>query len=450
MTRRNFLKTTSIVTAGLLLPSSAFSDSLDFNQIQFDADLYNANNAQTIMIFLYGGPSELAANITNIEEIKLESESSYDYFNGVTPTTNGFWEESGGTIMEELLASQDMNIFRTCYSQIRDGDGNKSHASCVHQNQRGIMFDDDSKSGIFTILANTLYKNGVIDENTKLPFITMEGDSTFFNSPEFTLETFLRPNSLSADLNNPYERRYDDAWFYYTQEERAANPDAYKDNRASLDLAMDELAQKNNPNNKIKENFSKRVELEKFIDDIKDLESPIEYPNNGFADKLQSAIKILVKNPDTKIISLGSGGLGDWDDHSDARDYQTRMRDLFEALKSAMAHIKAEKKEGNINIMVWGDFGRGVNLNNSFGWDHGNLQNVYMLGGKNYFNHLGVVGETKLVKTGEVNRLYLQPSDESYWFEPSSVAATLYKIYGITNPEYITEGYSPIEAGLLS
>ena len=52
MTRRNFLKTTSIVTAGLLLPSSAFSDSLDFNQIQFDADLYNANNAQTIMMHL--------------------------------------------------------------------------------------------------------------------------------------------------------------------------------------------------------------------------------------------------------------------------------------------------------------------------------------------------------------------------------------------------------------
>ncbi len=450
MTRRNFLRTTSLATAGLLLPSTAAADEIDFSQIVFDKDIYTSNNAQTIMIFLYGGPSELAGNVTNLEEIKQESQSDYDnYFGRITSTEHGFWKESAGDIMEELLLSEDMNLFRTCFSQIREDNNNKSHDSCVSQNQTGLM-QNNAAPGIFTNIAQVLYTQGVINENTKLPFITMEGSSTFFSAPTYTLETFLRANALNENLDNPYERRYANSWFYYSREERDANPDTYRDLRASLDLEMDQLAQMNNPDNKIKENFDKRVELEAFINSIKDLESPVSYPNNSFADKMQTAIKILVKNPDTKIVSLGSGGLGGWDDHSDGREYQDRMNDLFEAIKSAMAHIKAEGKDGNINIMVWGDFGRGVNLNNSFGWDHGNLQNVYMFGGKNYFNHVGVVGETKLVKTGDVNRLYLYPADDSYWFEPSSVAATLYKIYGITNPEYLTGGYGGIEAGLLN
>jgi len=46
--------------------------------------------------------------------------------------------------------------------------------------------------------------------------------------------------------------------------------------------------------------------------------------------------------------------------------------------------------------------------------------------------------------TGEVNRLYLQPKEGSYWFEPMSIAATLYKIYGIENPEIMTDNYPVI------
>ena len=125
------------------------------------------------------------------------------------------------------------------------------------------------------------------------------------------------------------------------------------------------------------------------------------------------------------------------------------MEDLFETLAVAVEHIKAEGKINNINIMVWGDFGRNVNLNSSFGWDHGNLQNLFVIGGTNYFNHVGVVGETELESTGAINRLYLKPTADSYWFEPASVGATLYSIYGITNPEYLTGGHPPIAAGLM-
>ena len=104
-----------------------------------------------------------------------------------------------------------------------------------------------------------------------------------------------------------------------------------------------------------------------------------------------------------KVISLVSGGLGGWDDHNEARDYVARMESLFAALSSAMKHIKAEAKDGNINICVFGDFGRNVNLNSALGWDHGNNQNLFLLAGKNYFNHVGVVGETKLDNSGTLN-----------------------------------------------
>ncbi len=93
--------------------------------------------------------------------------------------------------------------------------------------------------------------------------------------------------------------------------------------------------------------------------------------------------------------------------------------------------------------MVFSEFGRNVNLNSANGWDHGNLQNVYIFGGTNYFSHQGVVGETR-IETSIFNRIWQKPTEDSYWFEPLSIASTIYKLYGITNPEYLTGGYYPI------
>ncbi len=448
MKRRSFLKTISAVTAGLLLPQSKARAAIDFSSVAFNSSIYNANRPQLIMVFLYGGPSELAGNLTNINAIKAASQSDYDdYFRGITATAHNFWQEAGGTAMESLMSSSDLNVFRTCYSQLREDAGNRSHGECVSQNQRGVMHDNDS-AGVFSILAQTLYSKGVINENTKLPFITMEGESNFFTSPTFTLSSFLKPTAISSDLSNPYQRASENAWFYYTHAEQ--DVDGYDEQRAALDIAMDTLAQSYNTAGKIKENFSKRVELEAFIKNIQNVTLPsgIEYPENGFADRLKAAVNILANNADTKVISVGSEGLGGWDDHNEARDYTSRMESLFESLSVAMQHIKRLNRQNNISIMVWGDFGRNVNLNNALGWDHGNLQNVYILGGRNYFNHVGVVGNTVLSQSS-ATRMYSHPANGSYWFEPASVAATIYRIFGITNPAYLTGGHGVIGGGLL-
>jgi len=39
----------------------------------------------------------------------------------------------------------------------------------------------------------------------------------------------------------------------------------------------------------------------------------------------------------------------------------------------------------------------------------------------------------------------MKPKPGTYQFEPLSIAATLYKIYGIENPEELTGGYGPID-----
>ncbi len=449
MKRREFIKLSLATGTVLFSPMLLTAAKVDISRVQFNANTYHSNGAQTIMIFLYGGPSELSGNLTNIEEIKKASQSNYNnYFRSITPTANHFWQEAGGSFMETLLSSSDLNLFRTCYSAYRDERNNKSHGTCVAQNQRGDFREEGA--GIFTTLAQILEKNGVINENSVLPFITMEGESVFYARGDKPLSGYLSPVGINQDLDNPYARLRNNRWFYYTEKEREV-PD-YEDNTtAAINHKMDMLAQFKNKEGQIKEAFKKRAKLDKFIKQVKEKTLPagITYPNNNaFGEKLKTAINILSSNPDTKIISLGSDGLGGWDDHNDARDYVVRMERLFSALSAAMAHIKAEGKEDNISIMIFGDFGRNVNLNSDFGWDHGNNQNFFLLGGKGYFNALGVVGETELHNTNRLNRLYLKPKASSYSFEPLAIAATLYKIYGIENPEILTGGHQAIEAGL--
>jgi hypothetical protein len=449
MKRRNFIKLSLATGAILFAPKLSSAADVDISKVRFNANTYKANSAQTIMIFLYGGPSELSGNLTNIEEIKKASQSNYDnYFRGITPTANHFWQEAGGSFMESLVASGDLNVFRTCFSTQREEQNNKSHGECVAQNQRGAFREEGA--GIFTTLAQILAQQGLINENTILPFITMEGESALYAKGDKPLLGYLNPVGINQSLDNPYEREGDNRWFYYTQKEREV--ENYEQNTtATINAKMDALAQAQNQEGAIKEAFKKRAKLESFINQIKTRPLPdgVSYPDdNAFADKLKTAITILSANPDTKIISLGNDGLGGWDDHNEARDYVRRMEKLFSALLAAMTHIKAEGKEQNISIMIFGDFGRNVNLNSALGWDHGNNQNFFLLGGKGYFNHLGVTGETTLYNPNQLNRLYLQPTSSSYHFEPLSIAATLYKIYGIENPEVLTGGYGPIEAGL--
>jgi len=66
MNRRDFLKLSLCAGCSSLIPAFprlAAAGPLD--AVNFDIGTYSKNTPQTIMVFLYGGPSELAGNFTN-------------------------------------------------------------------------------------------------------------------------------------------------------------------------------------------------------------------------------------------------------------------------------------------------------------------------------------------------------------------------------------------------
>ncbi len=121
MNRRDFLKYAGISGASVFVPSSLNLVSLYKNAsaaVQYDQASIMTPPAvmpQVINIFLYGGPSELAGNLTNIADIENNSQNSYEnVFNGITQPTsggglitpNGFWSGAGGDEMEFMLNRQ--------------------------------------------------------------------------------------------------------------------------------------------------------------------------------------------------------------------------------------------------------------------------------------------------------------------------------------------------------
>jgi hypothetical protein len=447
ITRRQFIKSAGLLGLALSLP-------IPFTKRELHAALLDNINYKTpstlpqiIHIFLYGGPSELAGNLTNIAQINENSQNAYP--SSLDPenvdndiTTNMFWGQAGGDIMETLLADKYMSIYRTIN---RVKDDSKAHGRSVTQNLVGNL--DLFNPGIATTLAailemyNPLGKS--IDELV-LPFVSLEGESTVFNLGNLDISQVLRPVTLDSNFKNPYERAKN--WYVDDSDDET--------NNNKLDqLAQSVSAKYKKKYGKIIEAFSKRSELEEFISSRFNSDSvdadlpidpltgqPIQYPSSNFGNRLKSAVSLAIGNPDTMFISLGSGGLGGWDDHSDALDdYPARMNGLMVALQVAVQHMTL-KSADNIVINVFGDFGRNVNLNNSGGWDHGNNQNLYTLGGWGIPGRaMGkLVGKTKRIGTSKQNRQFTSPTSSSYQCEPFAIASTIFKYFGVQNPQILT------------
>ncbi|MGD8992235.1 MAG: DUF1501 domain-containing protein [Desulfobacterales bacterium] len=445
MTRRQFLKVAGIGGLSLTVPpmvwknevQAALPDTLNY--------VAPAMMPQIIHIFLYGGPSELAGNLTNIEEIAANSQNPYpasldpDNANNDI-TANNFWGSAGGDIMEQLLANAEMSVYRTI-NRIKDD--SKAHGRSISQNLVGNL--DLSNPGIATTLAAVLEKfnpfGKAVDE-LLLPFVTFEGDSRVFSPGDLDIAPALRPLALDANFNNPYTRSENNFL-------NAVNDQKLEDLAQATSNLFPQFEKVNNA-------FIKRSELADFIESSFNSETIIEelpidpdsgqkiqYPNTNFGNRLRAAVSLAIKNPESLFISLGSGGLGGWDDHSDSLTrYPGRIQRLMEALQVACRHLTLAKvnNDNNICINVFGDFGRNVNLNDSSGWDHGNNQNLYTCGGANIPDRaLGkLVGKTQRIGTAFQNRQFTSPTDDSYQCEPFAIASTLFKYFGVQNPEVLT------------
>ncbi len=452
ITRRQFLKTAGICGLSLALPpfiwkeqvQAALPDNLEY--------VTPAVMPQIIHIFLYGGPSELAGNLTNIGEIRANSQNPYP--GSLNPdnanndiTLNKFWGNAGGTIMEEMLANGEMSIYRTIN---RLKDDSKAHGRSIAQNLKGNL--DLSKAGIATTLAGIIDKFNPFApkqvDDLLLPFVTFEGNSTVFSQGDLDIPLPLRPLALDANFNNPYAR--------------SNNTFLDANNNNTNDLKLEDLAKAESnlfPQfEKVNNAFIKRAELADFIDNsfnsakiIEDLPvdpdtgQKVQYPDTNFGRRLLAAVSLAIKNPESLFISMGSGGLGGWDDHSDSLTrYPGRIRLLFDALQVASRHLMLTEAN-NIVINVYGDFGRNVNVNDSNGWDHGNNQNLYTIGGADIAERIlgKLVGKTQRIGTPFRNRQFTSPTSDSYQCEPFAIASTIYKYFGVQNPELIN-GELPI------
>lgn len=503
MRRRAFIKALGIgsLGAGLGYSLPVFANTklskADYSVLDhLDALAYNPSSSvdkipRVITVFLSGGASELAGNLSNIGEINQTSVNPYGPqfdpgASNTVVTTNALWRGAGGDIMEEMLANKQMSIYRTV-NRIKDN--SRSHGPSVTQNLVGNL--DQSNPGIGTSIARLLMMHNELGqplfagkplEELMFPIVSFHGENPLYQLGNANISPTLRPVTLSYNLNNPFRRSRN-----------------YRFNQStfdSFDGSLDKLAQKVSRQHKslsdISDSFARRKAQGDSIDQVLSRDKvnlaiehlniallegeKINYDDYGrFGQRVKAAVSLMLNNHETLFASLGSDGLGGWDDHSGALDeYPARMVNLMGAIRAGMRHIEAVKAQGlprfddsgaylnsetifhadNIIIDVFGDFGRIVNLNKPSaqggGWDHGNNQNLYTFGGANIRGDaaLGkIVGRTKRIGAAKTNGQYTSPTDDSYQVEPFSIASTIFSYYGVTNPGVLTGEPAIIESG---
>ncbi len=482
MNRRHFLTKAGAFSLAMAAPSFTRMPGLLSNA--HAATLAEANFAmparlpQVINLFMYGGASELAGNLTNIQEIDAISQNRYPEellqpanMEQGQLTPNGFWRDAGGMSMEAMLASGDMSVYRTI-NRIKDN--TRAHRQSIYSSQKGSLNIDGSPGMGSTIAAVLEANRGQLDGSVQLggktldelvlPFVSFEGSSVAFSAnSDLALPLRLRGLSLNENFDNPYTRADDE----YSSELNAI-------------IRQVESNVMRTRFSKVHGGFELRSRMESLIGGLQTAaDSPLpslplnsvdgspdvdadpdtgylRYPeNNSFSNRLKAAVTLAIENQDTLFISLGDG-LGGWDDHdASIREYAPRMQQLMAALRAAMKHIRyadvsagGQRDTSNIIINVHGDFGRNVNLNNSLGWDHGNNQNLYTFGGHGIRGRgaLGkIVGKTEVFGSANDNRLYTRPTDDSYQAEPMSIAASTFRYFGVSNPTVLTsdDEYNP-------
>ena len=447
MNRRDFLRRSALLGAGATAPTlfgvPAFVGRAAAAPLVDAAD-FGAPSVlpQVINVFLYGGPSELAGNLTNMEQIERNSQNPYPAAlrrsvaeEGGQVTRHGFWADAGGRAMEAMLASGDMSVYRTVHRRKND---TRAHRPSVFSSLKGSLAID-AAPGMGSTLATLLHAHRAELDGSALlggrelsrlvlPFVSFEGSTTAFaTDPDGSLPLALRGLSLDERFDNPYSRARDEQGLeleaLIARVVDSASRARYARVADGLELRRSMEALVGNLQTAAESPLpSPPVGEGGILDpDTDPATGYLRYPeNNRFSGRLKAAVTLAVENPDSLFVTVG-GGLGGWDDHGSAiEDYVPRMRQLMEALRVATKHIRyadrpahgGTRRTDNIVVNVHGDFGRNVNLNDSAGWDHGNNQNLYTFGGAALrpAGALGkVVGRTEVYGKAKENRQYTPP-----------------------------------------
>lgn len=398
MNKRSFLKSVAALGGSALLPSSinplamykAASAAVDYSGATVVAP---AVMPQVINIFLYGGPSELSGNLSNIVNINNNSQNSYEaaFGNRIIAfdaagdgtdgfiTKNGFWRgqartdvgnthldngfSAGGRAMQFMLDNNHMSVYRTLFKEL---DGTRSHRESLLQSFKGSL-DIEGSPGVGTRIAATLFQHrGLFESNTLLadgtgfsdivndlllPFVSFEGDTRAYQQdPNFQIPLLYRGITLDQNFNNPYSRgsNPNDAVLEVlaSNTRTAAYDERYSGAANSFDLR--EFLESKINGIQTAGSLPLPVIDATDPDAVTDAASlglvpgdAIVYPNNNqYTARVRAAVTLALVNPGSLYITVG-GGLGGWDDHNNGIDnYRNRMNSLMEVMKAAVLHIK--------------------------------------------------------------------------------------------------------------
>jgi len=406
MNKRSFLKSVAALGGSALLPSSinplamykTASAMIDYSAASVTVPTVMP---QVINVFLYGGPSELSGNLTNIQDIENNSQNSYaaafgnriltndttgDAANGFI-TKSGFWRGTpnggnphldnngaGGRAMQFMIDNNHMTVYRTLMKRLN---GTRSHRESLLQSFKGSL-DIEGSAGVGTKIAAILFQHKALFENTTvladgtqigdvvndllLPFVSFEGDTRAYQQdPDFQIPLLFRGLTLDQNFNNPYSRatNANDAVLEAlvgnvrtaSYDQRYAGVANSFDLREFLESKIGSVGTADD-----------QVNMPVIADAVNPAQADIDaaslgltagqqlvYPNNQYTARIRAAVSLVLVNPGSVYITVG-GGLGGWDDHNNGIDnYRNRMNDLFEVMKAAMLHIKyadASKNNG--------------------------------------------------------------------------------------------------------
>src|ERR671936_2876470 len=110
-------------------------------------------------------------------------------------------------------------------------------------------------------------------------------------------------------------------------------------------------------------------------------QTPVKYPaNNGLANQLKMVAQVVAGNLGTRLFSVSMGG---FDTHANEKVTHDRlMTQLDEAVDAFMQDLANMKKQDDVVIMTFSEFGRRAKQNGSAGTDHGTAEPMFIIGNK--------------------------------------------------------------------
>ena len=109
--------------------------------------------------------------------------------------------------------------------------------------------------------------------------------------------------------------------------------------------------------------------------------TPVTYPaNNGLANQLKMVAQVISADLGTRLFSVSIGG---FDTHANQKDRHAQLLTNFsEAVDSFMQDLANMKKQDDVVIMTFSEFGRRAKQNGSSGTDHGTAEPMFVIGNK--------------------------------------------------------------------